>query len=143
MSRPFSRSPIPAIDVGRADLELERRRHAVERLKPIRLLGLPVRVKVDEARGDHESARVDDRLAGERRLGDRGNLSAADADAAHGVQARLRIDDASPDDDEVEVLRGGGRGETERERRLKGGAEETCEQTPLHRGAVLSGCAWR
>ena len=131
--------PIPAIDVGRADLELERRRDAVERLKPVRLLGLPVRVEVDEARGDHEAARVDDRLAGERRLGDRGNLSAADADAAHGVEARLRIDDAALDDDEVEVLRGGRCGQAEREPALAGPRrEETCEQTTLHCGADLS-----
>ena len=73
-------------------------------------------------------------FAGERRLGDRGNLSAADADAAHGVEARLRIDDASPDDDEVEVLRGGRRDEAEGEPGLQGRAEETCEQTPLHLG---------
>src|SRR5260370_2668124 len=50
---------VPGSDIRRAELELERRRHAVQRIEPICLGRLSVSVKVDEARGDDEAARVD------------------------------------------------------------------------------------
>src|SRR5439155_26680643 len=49
---------VPGSDVGRAELELERCGHAVQRVEPICLRRLSVRVQVDEARGDHEAVRV-------------------------------------------------------------------------------------
>ena len=41
------------------------------------------------------------RVPGERRLGDRRDAPARDADMPHGVEARLRIDHAAVGDDEV------------------------------------------
>ena len=50
---------IPARHIRRAELELQRRRQAVERVVPIRLGCLSMGVDVDEAGRDDEPPRVD------------------------------------------------------------------------------------
>ena len=109
---------IPAVDIPGADLELERRGHAVLHLAAIGFVRLPVRVEVDEARGNDQSGRVELLPARQRSFGDRRNLSVLDANASHRIQSRFRIDDA-PSDDEIEVLRrqrnDDAEGETEQE----------------------------
>ena len=61
-------------------------------------------VQVDEAGRDDVTGGVDDARAGERRLGDRRDRAAADADVAHGVEARLGIHHPAVGDDEVVAL---------------------------------------
>src|SRR6266550_8016833 len=58
-SLPGTSLAVPRIDIGRTELELERCRHAVERLEPIRLGRRSMRVQVNEPRRDDEVARID------------------------------------------------------------------------------------
>ena len=59
-TRPLSGlAPIPGCDRQHARLEVERRRHPVERLHAVGRDRLAVRVQVDEAGSHHQSGRVD------------------------------------------------------------------------------------
>ena len=56
--RPFAALVVPAIDVGRSDLELQRGRHAVSGVSFVVGRGLPVLMEIDEARRHDEPAGV-------------------------------------------------------------------------------------
>ena len=73
---------IPRVDVRRAELELERCRHAVERLHPICLRRHSVRVNVNEAGRHDEAARVDRIAAAYCFFRDDGDSSVENADVA-------------------------------------------------------------
>jgi hypothetical protein len=64
-------------------------------------------VQIDEPGYDDQAARIEHPRAVQGRLRDSGDTLAAYADISHGVEAALRIDDASAADDEVETLLGG------------------------------------
>jgi hypothetical protein len=97
-------SGVPAIDVVRADLELEGRRHAVHRFQRVddRVDGaLRVLMQIDEARSDDEARRVNERATAQALGGNGADDAAADAHVAYGVEPRLGIDDAAVRDDDV------------------------------------------
>ena len=88
--------------VGDSDLELERRRHAVERLEPVVLRILAVRVEVDEARRDHEARGVEHGRAPQRLLRNGRDAAARNPDVADRVETGLGVHDpASLKDDLV------------------------------------------
>src|SRR5687768_16603357 len=92
---------VPAIDIFSPNLELERRRHTIERKQAIVLAVLPVRVQIDEA-GCHDlTAGFEHSRAPQWGCADRGDLAAADAHPADGVQTRFRIDHAAVRDYDV------------------------------------------
>ena len=97
---------VPAADRERADLELERRRYAVHRLVAAADRILAVRVEVDEAGGDDETARRDDLRPDEVALGDGGDPAVPDPDVADAVQTALRIEHPAAREHEIERLRG-------------------------------------
>ena len=92
---------IPRSDVRRAQLELQRGRHAVQRIEPIGLVRLSVRVQVDEARGDDEASGVDRVSAAYRFARDDGDASALEPDIADRIEVSGRIDDATAENDAV------------------------------------------
>jgi hypothetical protein len=64
-----------------------------------------VPVQVDEARRDDQTVRIELPLAVQALLAQRLDPAVADADIAHGVEARFRVHDASPrNHDIVRVL---------------------------------------
>lgn len=69
---------IPGSDRQHARFEIERGRDAVERLHPIRGERLAMRMKVDEAGGDHEPGRVDRPLGASERGANRGDPAVHD-----------------------------------------------------------------
>src|SRR5262249_5927771 len=102
---PWFAVAVPAVDISRADFELDGARDAVEYLASAGFVGLLVRMEIDERRRNNESGGVDLLPAGERPFGDRRDFSGANSDAAHGIESGFGIDHASADDDEVVVLR--------------------------------------
>ena len=95
---------VPPVDIRRADFQLERRRHAIQRLEAIAFAVLAVRVQIDEA-GRHDFAcGVDGRAARQSIRGDRRDASGVDADVPDTVEAGLGIDDAAASDHELEGL---------------------------------------
>ena len=78
---------VPGSDVRRAEFELERCRHAVERIEPICLGRLSVCVQVDEPRGDDEAARVDGVPATYGVGRDDGDSSAREPDIADRIES--------------------------------------------------------
>jgi hypothetical protein len=96
-----------------ADLQVERGRYAVLHREPIRGGVIDVRVEVDEARRDHQPARVERLASAERRGGHGRDAAARDPDIAHRVEVRLGIDDPPAADDEIEggLLRPQGEGD--------------------------------
>ena len=85
--------------------KLQRGGDPVPGLELVGAVGLPVRVKVDEAGRDYEAGYVEHDLAGEGVLGYRGDLPVADADMANRVEARFGVHDApARQHDVVEVL---------------------------------------
>jgi len=97
---------IPAVDVGRSHLELECGCDAVENLTPVGLVGLLVRVEIDEAWCDDEPCCVDGVATGNGSFGDCRDFSASDTNAAYRIEAGLGIHDAPVHDDEIEALLG-------------------------------------
>ena len=100
---------VPVADRKGANLELERRRHAVLRLVAAAHGVLPVRVQVDEPGRHDQPGGVDDRPALQRRFGERRHGAVADPDVSHGIEPALRIDDPPAGDHQV-VRFGNGRG---------------------------------
>ena len=96
-----------------AALLLQRGGDTVERLESAARQVLPMRVEIDEPRSDDMAAGVDGlSRPAQRRLGDRDDLPAADADVPHSVEPRLRVYDAPPANDDVVLgLRCGGDGD--------------------------------
>jgi hypothetical protein len=75
-------------------------------LKLIGLVGLTVRVKIDETRCDDQAPDVDDGSALERLGRNLRNPIAANADVAHRIETALRIHDSPPGEYDVETSRG-------------------------------------
>src|SRR5207248_8984693 len=71
---------IPGSDIRCSELELQRSRHAIQRIEPISLGRLPVSVDVDEAWCDDEPARVDGVSAAQGFGRDDGDSSVAKPD---------------------------------------------------------------
>ena len=106
--------PVPAVDGIRPDLELQGRRHAVQRLVPVADRVLSVRVQVDEAGRDHQSPGIDHRGPRQRRPGDRRDRAVPDPDVAHRVEPALRVDDPPPGEHDVERFENGRGGRARR-----------------------------
>jgi len=87
--------------VERALFEIEDRRGAVECAQPEERVAMLVRVQVDEARRYCFPASVDHRTAVEGLPRDRSDDAVADADVAHRVQSRFRIENAPTRDHQV------------------------------------------
>ena len=92
---------VPGSDIRRSELELQRRRHAVQRLEAVGLRRLAVRVQVDEARGDDKPPRIDRVPAGDRVRRDDGDPSVLEPDTADGIERRGRIHHASAENHAV------------------------------------------
>src|SRR5260370_23114706 len=84
---------VPGSDIRRAELELERRRHAVQRIEPICVARLSVSGKAHQARGDDEAARVDCVPAAYGLGRDDGASSAQQPDIADRIELGGRIHD--------------------------------------------------
>jgi hypothetical protein len=100
---------VPAVDVGRAHLELEHAGHPVLRGMPVVLRVLAVPMQVDEPRREDQPAPVDAPAALKRTRFDRGDRPAADADLAGRIEPRFRVHHPRAVDDEIEVRRLRGR----------------------------------
>ena len=61
-------------------------------------------MQVDESRSDDQAGGMDDAASAQRVGRDADDLSVADADVAHGIQAGLGIHDASAFEHEVVLL---------------------------------------
>ena len=97
---------VPLRDREDAELELERRRHAVERLQARAETVLAVGMQIDETRRHHETADIDGPAAADRPLGNDGDAPIDDADMADGIGARGGVDDPAVGEDEVGHLPG-------------------------------------
>ncbi len=93
-------------DVGRADFQFERRGYAVERLHALALHLLAVLVQVNESGSDHQPAGMDDAASAQRLGRDADDLSVADADVAHSIQAGFGIHDTSAFEHQIVLLCG-------------------------------------
>ena len=78
---------VPGSDIGRAELELERGRHTVQRIEPIGLRALSVRVQIDEARGDDQAPCIDRVTAPDGARRDDGDASAREPDIADRIES--------------------------------------------------------
>jgi hypothetical protein len=83
--------PIPGCDRQYARLEVERRRHPVERLHAVCRDRLAVRVQIDEAGSDHKASRVDHPLGAAEPGADSGDLAIQHRHIANGVHPARRI----------------------------------------------------
>ena len=92
---------VPGVDVRRSQLELERRRHTVQRSEPIGLGYGSVIVKVDEPRSHDEACRIDRVSAAYGLRRDDGDSSVEDPDIADRIELAGRIDDASAKNDTI------------------------------------------
>ena len=99
-----------ADDRQRPAFEFERGRDAVKRLHARRRQVLPVRMQVDEPRRHHEPARVEHGAPLERRPRDRGDAAVPNAHRPNAVEPRLRVDDTSVREHEIEGATGSARG---------------------------------
>ena len=84
-------APIPGCDRQHAGLEVERRRHPVERLHAVGRDRLAVRVQVDEAGRHHQPGRVDHPLGAAEPGADGGDLPIHHRDIADRVHPARRI----------------------------------------------------
>ena len=84
-------APIPGCDRQYARLEVERRRHPVERLHAVGRDRLAVRVQVDEAGRHHEASRVDHPFGAAEPGADSGDPAIHDSHIANGVHPACRI----------------------------------------------------
>ena len=84
-------APIPGCDRQDARLEVERRRHPVERLHAVGRDRLAVRVQVDEAGSHHEPGRVDHPFGAAEPGADSGDLAIQHRHIANGVHPARRI----------------------------------------------------
>lgn len=82
---------VPGADRQHAGLEIERRRHAVERLHAVGGDRLAVGVQIDEAGRDHEAGGIDHPLGAAKRGADRGDLAVHHCHIANGVHSARRI----------------------------------------------------
>ena len=92
---------VPAANGQHTCLELQGGRDAIERPHPIGERVLPVRVPVDESRGNDEPPGIHDQFAFDRRLGDVRDPAILDADVPNRVEFRLGIDDPPIGEDNV------------------------------------------
>ena len=92
---------VPGSDIGRAELELERGRHTVQRIEPIGLRALSVRVQIDEARGDDQAPCIDRVTAPDGARRDDGDASPREPDIADRVEPGGGIDHASAENHAV------------------------------------------
>ena len=94
---------VPRPDRQHAHLQLERRRHPVERLHPVRRDALAVGVEIDEAGAHHLPARIDQaRALGLGDASDPRDAAVPQADIGNLVAAGLGIDHPSPGNDAIE-----------------------------------------
>ena len=93
-------------DVGCADLKLEGRRDAVERLDALAGKVLAVLVEINEAGCNDEASCGDYATAGQMIRGNAHDFSVAYADVSHSIEAGLGIHDAAAFEDEVVLLSG-------------------------------------
>ena len=98
---------VERVDIRRADLELERGRHAVSCFAKVIGRGLAVLMQVDKTRCDNQTACVDRGSPLQRSLADRTNHAAGDTNESNAIGVRFWIDQASVGDHEIE--RRGGR----------------------------------
>ncbi len=87
-----------------ANLQLQRRRHAVVRVVPVALGVLSVRVEIDEPGRDDETGDREGLARRERLDGHRRNAAVADAHVAPGVQGCLRVEHAPAHENEIVLL---------------------------------------
>ena len=92
---------VPPVDVSRADLELERSRHAVRCTKLVDVGGLAVRVQIDEPGNDDGAGGVDGGTSRSIVLWNGGNRPARDADGSNCIQVRFGIEHTAVHDDDV------------------------------------------
>src|SRR6266850_6365057 len=99
---------IPAINISSADLELQRSSHSVHYFVAVVLFVLSVLVKVNEPRRNDEPAGIDRGAALELTATDSFNSALGNAQVAHSVEVRFRIN-YSPiqNNDVVDFLRAG------------------------------------
>ena len=121
---------VPAVDVGRADLELQGRRHAVGRLQGVIGGILAVRMQVDEPGRYHEAPHVEDRPAAQVALGDGLDPTAVDADRADRVELRFRVDHTPVQKDDVVAALGGLWGASGQEQQKEGEVFHAGDLTP-------------
>jgi hypothetical protein len=84
-----------ALNIGNADFELQRGGNPVQRQEAIRILALPMLMKIDEAWGDDQAAHVDRPSTSQRFSGNPYDRTTANPEVADPVQVGLRIDDSA------------------------------------------------